>query len=146
MSVRCSCMDTSSKTWQSQFGLVGQAEVSCGGPGVLTPSESVQKSPSLSCPLCLTVTASSPVCRRPMRLFSVICFSMFPFSLTSIHTPVADSKRKVKHTLKPLLLFLPFTKVPQYIEDFLPLTPPPEHRSPSEPRFVTLPEFYFDIL
>ncbi|MEQ2268440.1 hypothetical protein XENORESO_018551 [Xenotaenia resolanae] len=38
------CMDTSSKTWlphQGQFGLVGQAEVCCGGPGVLTPSESV---------------------------------------------------------------------------------------------------------
>lgn len=37
-----SCMDTSSKSWlphQSQFGLVGQAEVCCGGPGVLTPSE-----------------------------------------------------------------------------------------------------------
>lgn len=35
-------MDTSSKSWlphQSQFGLVGQAEVCCGGPGVLTPSE-----------------------------------------------------------------------------------------------------------
>uniref|UniRef100_A0A671WQ19 Synaptic Ras GTPase activating protein 1 n=1 Tax=Sparus aurata TaxID=8175 RepID=A0A671WQ19_SPAAU len=36
-------MDTSSKTWlphQSQFGLVGQAEVCCGGPGVLTPNQS----------------------------------------------------------------------------------------------------------
>lgn len=43
--VSYSCMDTSSKTWlphQSQFGLVGQAEVCCGGPGVLTPSESVR--------------------------------------------------------------------------------------------------------
>ncbi|XP_029701323.1 ras/Rap GTPase-activating protein SynGAP-like isoform X4 [Takifugu rubripes] len=36
-------MDTSSKSWlphQSQFGLVGQAEVCCGGPGVLTPNQS----------------------------------------------------------------------------------------------------------
>ncbi|XP_054601141.1 ras/Rap GTPase-activating protein SynGAP isoform X2 [Nothobranchius furzeri] len=36
-------MDTSSKTWlphQGQFGLVGQAEVCCGGPGVLTPNQS----------------------------------------------------------------------------------------------------------
>uniref|UniRef100_A0A8D3EAH3 Ras/Rap GTPase-activating protein SynGAP-like n=1 Tax=Scophthalmus maximus TaxID=52904 RepID=A0A8D3EAH3_SCOMX len=36
-------MDTSSKTWlphQSQFGLVGQVEVCCGGPGVLTPNQS----------------------------------------------------------------------------------------------------------
>ncbi|KAK5911169.1 hypothetical protein CgunFtcFv8_005368 [Champsocephalus gunnari] len=36
-------MDTSSKSWlphQSQFGLVGQAEVGCGGPGVLTPNQS----------------------------------------------------------------------------------------------------------
>ncbi|XP_077937542.1 ras/Rap GTPase-activating protein SynGAP isoform X3 [Gasterosteus aculeatus] len=36
-------MDTSSKTWlphHSQFGLVGQAEVCCGGPGVLTPNQS----------------------------------------------------------------------------------------------------------
>lgn len=44
VSVPYSCMDTSSKTWlphQSQFGLVGQAEVCCGGSGVLTPSESV---------------------------------------------------------------------------------------------------------
>lgn len=39
-----------------------------------------------------------------------------------------------------------FTKVPQYIEDFLPLNPPPEHHSPFEPCFVTLPEFDFDIL
>ncbi|XP_053717783.1 ras/Rap GTPase-activating protein SynGAP-like isoform X1 [Synchiropus splendidus] len=36
-------MDTSSKTWlphQGQFGLVGQVEVCCGGPGVLTPNQS----------------------------------------------------------------------------------------------------------
>ncbi|XP_061598382.1 ras/Rap GTPase-activating protein SynGAP-like [Cololabis saira] len=36
-------MDTSSKTWlphQTQFGLVGQAEVCCAGPGVLTPNQS----------------------------------------------------------------------------------------------------------
>lgn len=29
---------------------------------------------------------------------------------------------------------------------FLPLSPPPEHHSPSEPCFVTHPELYFDIL
>ncbi|KAG7235561.1 hypothetical protein INR49_002485 [Caranx melampygus] len=43
VSVPYSCMDTSSKTWlphQSQFGLVGQAEVCCGGSGVLTPNQS----------------------------------------------------------------------------------------------------------
>ncbi|XP_055081407.1 ras/Rap GTPase-activating protein SynGAP-like [Periophthalmus magnuspinnatus] len=36
-------MDTSSKAWlphQAQFGLVGQAEVCCGPPGVLTPNQS----------------------------------------------------------------------------------------------------------
>lgn len=42
-------MDTSSKAWlphQSQFGLVGQAEVCCSGPGVnLTPSESADPLP-----------------------------------------------------------------------------------------------------
>ncbi|MED6262344.1 hypothetical protein ATANTOWER_018114 [Ataeniobius toweri] len=43
-------MDTSSKTWlphQGQFGLVGQAEVCCGGPGVLTPSFFVPLYPPL---------------------------------------------------------------------------------------------------
>lgn len=87
VSVPYSCMDTSSKTWlphQSQFGLVGQAEVCCGGPGVLTPSESVF-SPTL------VEVYSSLLSTVPnsYRLFSslswsnkiflcYICFYMFP--------------------------------------------------------------------
>lgn len=67
-------MDTSSKSWlphQSQFGLVGQAEVCCGGPGVLTPSECVQ--PPVDFSVCCTVTTSSPVCGAPLMTFCYIC-------------------------------------------------------------------------
>lgn len=42
--------------------------------------------------------------------------------------------------------FLSFANVPQYTEDISLLAPPPERHSPSEPCFVVLPEFYFDIL
>lgn len=69
-----SCMDTSSKSWlphQSQFGLVGQAEVCCGGPGVLTPSECVR--PPVDCSVCCTFASSSPVCGAPLKTFCYIC-------------------------------------------------------------------------
>ena len=69
-----SCMDTSAKSWlphQSQFGLVGQAEVCCGGPGVLTPSECVR--PQVDFSVCSPFTSSSPVCGAPLETFCYIC-------------------------------------------------------------------------
>lgn len=79
-----SCMDTSSKSWlphQTQFGLVGQAEVCCGGPGVLTPSECVW--PRVDFSVCCTFTSSSPVCGAPLKTFCYICVINVQLAATS---------------------------------------------------------------
>lgn len=74
-------MDTSSKTWlphQSQFGLVGQAEVCCGGPGVLTPSESVEPCTGFQC--CQVCWLSSKLLLQSFTGFLCsTCFSMSIF-------------------------------------------------------------------
>lgn len=94
-------MDTSSKAWlphQSQFGLVGQAEVCCGGPGVnLTPSESADP-PSVDCP----VTASSPVL--------CTCFYMSP---APVHVPAVS-------VTKTLLFFFFSTHTRPFAARFVP--------------------------
>lgn len=163
-------MDTSSKAWlphQSQFGLVGQAEVCCGGPGVnLTPSESADL-PSVGC----TVTASSPVCPGPIQpLFSLYmffyvtnarprpccqCGKKFAFFPPNTHRrlcaarlvspfpprlrcPFADTMELYKIASAYPGFFILFFY-------FSPLSPAAERHSPSEPRFVTLPEFHFDM-
>lgn len=111
----CSCMDTSSKAWlphQSQFGLVGQAEVCCGGPGVnLTPSEWADLTPPPQ-----SVLAPSDLC------FLYICFSMSspppPPQSMPVHVPaVSVTKSLLFPNAHPCLrctisLFLPWLLCP----------------------------------
>lgn len=80
VSVPYSCMDTSSKTWlphQSQFGLVGQAEVCCGGPGVLTPSESTQPHAAGLISYFLSAVRLRPRLQSVMVRYRLSLFSLF---------------------------------------------------------------------
>lgn len=165
VSVPYSCMDTSSKTWlphQGQFGLVGQAEVCCGGPGVLTPSESVQTQTRLllcSCQLCVVAQPRPPVhalwCAEVFFSFSVICVFI------CIRKAVVCSVFSGERFLMPvwLLLFMSWLfnsffqkKSPCALKFFffffLPfsLYPPLERHFSSESRIDRLLLFYVAIL
>lgn len=159
----CSCMDTSSKAWlphQSQFGLVGQAEVCCGGPGVnLTPSESRLISPpppsslswshqtsvfSISVFLC-PPPPSPPVNASPRPCCQ--CNKKFAFSQ---RTPLPS----LHHFPFPPMASVSFYRHNEALQNrlnisglfyFPPLSPAAERRSPSEPGFVTLAEFHLDV-
>lgn len=158
----CSCMDTSSKAWlphQSHFGLVGQAEVCCGGPGVnLTPSEWADLTPLLP-PAPQSVLVPSDRCSL------YICFSMSPPPVNASPRPRCQCNKKFafsQRTPLPSLHHFPFPPVAsvsfyrhnEALQNRLnisglfycsPLSPAAERRSPSEPGFVTLAEFHLDV-